>query len=182
MKDVSQIVQEFDRVTAQLPVDQMLTELQIVVERLSFSQVQSRQNGNDAPVSIAQINMLFQDEISTEMLGYVQWVRDHNMLILLTDRNGLLFLNYCIKKYKEMTQVRFVTAIPISDTLRLHIKNAMLRLYPSGARLIFETRPSLVAGFLIEDGTNTVNRSLKHTMLSTLRARVLQANQGAARG
>lgn len=182
MKDVNQIVQEFDRITAQLPIDQMLTELQIVVERLSFSQIQTTQNSTDSNVSIAHINMLFQDEISTEMLEYVQWVREHNMLSALTDKNGLLFLNYSIKKYKQMTQVRFITAIPISNGLKIDVKNAMLRLYPSGARLIFETRPSLVAGFVIEDGSNTVNRSLKHTMLSSLRTRVMQTNQGSLRG
>lgn len=126
--------------------------------------------------------MLFQDEISTEMLEYVQWVREHNMLSTLTDKNGLLFLNYSIKKYKQMVQVRFITAIAISDALKNDVKNAMLRLYPSGARLIFETRPSLVAGFVIEDGSNTVNRSLKNVMLNKLRPHIMQTTQGGARG
>jgi F0F1-type ATP synthase delta subunit len=182
VKNVSDIVQELDRATLSLPVDQLLSELQIVVERISFSQVQNRQSGQNNDISIAQINMLFQDEISTEMLGYVQWLREHNLLTAVADNNGLVFLNYCIKKYKQLTQVRFITAIPISDTLKAHIRKSLFHLYPSGARLIFETNASLVAGFVIEDGINTVNKSLKHTMLSSLRPRVAQAAFGAPRG
>jgi F0F1-type ATP synthase delta subunit len=182
VKNVSDIVQELDRATAQLPVDQLLSELQIVIERISFSQVQNRQSGQNNDISIAQINMLFQDEISTEMLGYVQWLREHRLLLAVSDNNGLLFLNYCIKKYKQLTQVRFVTAIPISETLKSHVRSRVTRLYPSGARLIFETNSSLIAGFVIEDGTNTVNKSLKHTMLSSLRTHVQQTTVGVAHG
>jgi F0F1-type ATP synthase delta subunit len=182
VKNVQEIVQELDRITAALPVDQLLSELQIVVERVSFSQLQNRQSGQNNDISIAQINMLFQDEISTEMLSYVQWLREHKLLLAVSDNNGLLFLNYCIKKYKQLTQVRFITAVPISEALKAHVRRAMLRLYPSGARLIFETNSSLVAGFVIEDGTNTINRSLKHTMLNTIKPRITQLNNGVAHG
>ena len=172
MKDVSQIVQELDRATAQLPVDQLLTELQIVVERISFSQLQNKQQRQDSQVSIAQLNMLFQDEISEEMLGYVQWLREHNLLLVLADKNGLLLLNYCVKKYKQITQVRFISAITIGDSLKEHVRSLVPKLYPSGARLIFETNPSLVAGFVIEDGSRTIDKSLKRTLIQSLRGQI----------
>jgi len=176
VKDINQIVEELDRATAQLPVDQLLTELQIVVERISFSQLQNKQQRQDAQISIAQINMLFQDEISEEMLGYVQWLRENNLLRVLADNNGLLFLNYCVKKYKMMTQVRFISAIPISESLKTHVRSLIPRLYPSGARLIFEINYSLVAGFVIEDGSRTIDKSLKKTLIQSLRGQIEKTN------
>lgn len=183
MKNVSEIVAELDKATAQLPVDQLLTELQIVVERISFSQLQHKQNRQDSEVSIAQINMLFQDEISEEMLAYVQWLREHKLLLVLADQNGLLLLNYCVKKYKQVTQVRFISAVPIGDELKAHVRASLPKLYPSGSRLVFESNPSLIAGFVIEDGSRTVDKSLKRTLLQSLRGVIEQrADQAVAHG
>lgn len=182
MKDIGEVLNQLDRATAQIPVDQLITELQIVVERISFSRPGQRQQGQSNEISIAQINMLLQDEVSPEMLSYVQWMRENRLLLTLADTNGLLFLNHCIKKYKQLTQVRFITPVPISEGLKAHVTQSLVTAYPSGTRLIFETNSSLLAGFVIDDGTNTINRSLKNASLSTLKRRVAQSVGGAVHG
>jgi len=180
-KDIQQMLDELNRATERLPVDQFLSELQLIIERISFSQLHLNRQ-QQVSVTIAQIDMLFQGEISTEMLGFVQWLREANLLHVIADKPGLLFLNYCIKKYKGMTQVRFVSAVSLDTTLRDYVWQSILKLYPANTRLIFEVNPSLVAGFIIEDGAKTVDKSLRSQMVSTLRTRIQQTTLGAARG
>lgn len=179
MKDINNIVEELDRAMAQLPVDQLLSELQVVVERINFSKLQDNQE-ND--ISTTEIEALFQDEISAEMLAYVRWLHKNKLLLTLAGNNGILFLNFCIQKYKQITQVRFVTAIAISEDVKEYVRRALSQIYPPSARFIFEINPSLIAGFVIDDSTSYIDRSLRRSSIDTLHTYITKEKAGIAHG
>ncbi len=162
------VITKLDEATKDLPVDQLISELQLVVERISFSQLESKKS-RGTPVTIAEINLLLDGEISAEVLGFVQWMSAQNMLSMISDSNGLLFLDYCIKKYKKIIQIKFTTAISLDDTTKETIKARLLPTYPVGTRMIFNTSPSIVAGFILDDGQVSADKSLRSYMQQAIK-------------
>lgn len=182
MSQTQALLNQLDITTAHLSVDQLLSELQIVVERMSFSGLNESQQWEDPNLLTAQIGILFEGEISTEMLDYIQWLREKSLLGIVMGSNGILFLNYCIKKYKNLPQIKFITPLPASLSLREYIRQRILPAYPAGARLVFVTKPSLVAGFVIDDGVRSIDRSLRYVVSQRLKSNVEYLNAGLLHG
>lgn len=157
---IARVINQLDLTTSTLSVSQVLAELQVVIERLSFSGIYKNLKPGEK-VQIADINLLFEDEISDSMLAFVGWLVENNILSVVIDRTGLLFLDFCIKRYKQVTEVRFLTPIKLTGEMQQYVIQRLRNIYPSPARIIFEVLPALVAGFVIKDGARTVDRSMQ---------------------
>lgn len=165
---VHAILEKLDLLTANMSVSQLLNELQLSIERLGFSGLIKQKNQNDEEF-IAQVNLLFEGDLSDQMLSFISWLCQNNLLAVLDGRVGQLFLNHCIKVYSKATEVHFITPIALNLERQFEIINKLRRIYPAPVRIICEVSPSLRAGFVINDGTKTVDRSLRTCMAKTIR-------------
>ncbi len=172
-KPVLNAIYRLDQATKRLPVAQLLSELQIAVERISFSSIHAR-SPQSTPEFIIELDMLFENEISEDLLQFIHWLASLNALSVLADRTGTLFLNYCIKQYRNVPEVRFITPIELSAENRQYVAQRLDRLYPSPSRVVYEVMPSLVAGFIIHDGSKTVDRSLRSHMTRIIKPELIQ--------
>lgn len=156
----NQILTMLDRFTATLPVSQLLGELQVAVERISFSKLHTRP-AHQGKVTLAEINLLFEDQISEEVLSFVRWLAEKRALAQLADETGILFIDECSKLYRATKEVRFITPIVLSDKLQTSIRQQLVRNYTVPVRVVFEVSPNVMAGFVLQDGTHKVDRSLR---------------------
>lgn len=155
-----QIFVKLDVSTAVLSVDQLISELQVVVERMSFSGLHKTFKKGDA-AALAEIDLMFEGEISMPILSFVYWLADNDGLSVLADKTGHFFLDTCIKRYKSITEIRFATAIELTDETKQSIVHDLYKVYQEPSRVIFEVIPSIVAGFIIRDGAKVIDKSLK---------------------
>lgn len=155
-----------DMTTSDIPIEQMLTELQVVVERFSFYEMTHE---SDAPIDIDMVQTLLGDDVSSGVFSFVEWAADHNILRLFTGNNGQLFLSYCTRHYKTVPEVVIATPITLDTAKRRELTERLRLVHPLPARLIFKTSPSLLVGCTITNGDSTRDYSLKRTMLSNIR-------------
>lgn len=171
------VLEKLDSFTSHLPVAQLLAELQIIVERLNFSSVYTAGlSGDDL---VAEIDLLFQGELDNGTLDFVRWLARENKLAIVTGRPGQLFLDHCIKVYERVTEVHFITAVDLHENARQHVAVRLNTIYSAPYRIIFEVMPKISAGFIIRDGSSTVDRSLKTIMTRKIRERVHRTRASA---
>jgi len=164
---IARVINQLDLATSTLSVSQVLAELQVVIERLSFSGIYKNLKPGEK-VQIADVDLLFEDEISDSMLVFIRWLADNNILSVVIDRTGLLFLDFCIKRYKQVAEVRFLTPIKLTSEMQQYVIQRLRQIYPAPARIIFEVLPALTAGFIIKDGTKTIDRSLQSMVTQSI--------------
>ncbi len=153
--------------TTGLPIAQLLAELQIAVERLSFSDVFTPNTRSAADLS-ADIKLLFEGEISDDLLSFVQWLAENNLLGVLAGRTGRLFLNYCMSAFEKITEVKFITPIHLSSEMQIKTTQSLRNLYPAPARIVYRVMPSITAGFILQDDTQTIDRTLRSKMTTSI--------------
>lgn len=163
-----QILNQLDSATASLPVNQLLAELQVVIERLGFTSLHNSKQQHSTE-TLAELDLLFEGEVSDGMLSFVHWLAESDMLRLLVDDTGRIFLNHCIKRYSQITEIKFITPVQLSTTTKQYTSERLRSLYPPPARIIYEVMPSLSAGFVIQDGTRTVDRSFRSNMIQSIK-------------
>jgi F0F1-type ATP synthase delta subunit len=168
----NQVMKQLDEFTLHLPIDQIMGELQVIIERLSFSELHQVLPGSRDQDKLSEIELLLKDDISPEVLGFVKWMAQQNLMRLLGGKGGRLFLSYCSVHYRKVQQVRFVTAVDIGEAARHSIVNKLRVIYPEPTRIIFEVETSLLAGCLIDDGQRRSDMSLQTNLASTLAERV----------
>ncbi len=171
-KTTTQILfEQLDLMTCHLPIKQLLSEIQIVIERLSFSEINVRYK-NDQTAQKNEVDILFEGEVSDAMLDFVHWLIEKNGLGVLSDRVGRLFLEYCIKAYKDAPEVKLITAVELDDEFAKKLINKIRILYPAPTRIVYYIAPNLVAGIVIKDGSKTIDLSLNSFMVKAVKPRI----------
>lgn len=160
---MAETMMRLDELTARLPIAQLLSELQVAVERLSFAGIANKRP-QTIPAFTAELDELFDQDISRELMQFIYWLASRNTVSILADKTGELFINYCIQHYREIPEVRFATAVALPEEALRDIGARLRDLYPLPARIIFEVTPSVVAGFVIKERGSEVDRSLKSFM------------------
>jgi len=175
---VTQILDQLDMATASLSTSQLLFELQVIVERLSFTKLDDtiKQCSQE---NLAKIDLLFDGEISNGMLSFVHWLAKYGILKILVDDTGCIFLNYCIKKYKQIPEIKFIAPIQLSDETKCYILKQLRLIYPQPARIIHEVAPSLSAGFIIQNGAEIIDRSLRSKIIQSVKPYILKQYQSS---
>lgn len=168
---INELLAQFEQDTAHLPVAQIISELQIAIERISFTGLHNS-NQQALPELDAEIDQLLQGEVSDTILAYIHWLASRGALGVFADQTGRMFLSYCIKLYKDSVEIKFITPIELSSSFREVIAAKLGRMYPPPARVVYEVMPSLVAGFVIQTGTATVDKSLRSFMANAIKTRL----------
>lgn len=168
----SNVMRRLDQATRRLPVSQLISELQVAVERVSFSGIH-RLKPQSSQEFATEIDLLFDGEISEDMLQFIYWLASFDALSILADKTGELFINFCIKQYRSMSEVRFITSVELPTETRQFIAEKLAALYPEHTRVVYEVMPSIVAGFVIRDGSKVIDRSLRSHMMSATKQHVM---------
>lgn len=154
------IVNTLDGMTVSLGESQILSELQTIIERVSFSKLHQNSQVR-GPISTAEIDLLFDGQISPEMLFFTHWLSEHKLLRVVTDDAGVAFFSYCVKYYRNIREITFTSATILTRQLQDSIRKQLANRYDTAIRIIFEISPSIIAGFIIDDGTAHIDRSLR---------------------
>lgn len=148
-----------DRFVMQLSTNQVVSELQTVVERVSFSGIDKQQDP-DVQATVQSVRELFSGEVSSEVLGFIVWIAENRALFVLAGDVGRDFIDYCMRCYKDIHEVKFITATPLRDPTRQWVIDRLREKYPAPARITFEVSTDIVAGFKLYDKSETVDKSL----------------------
>ncbi len=145
-----------DAISRNLPISTTLRELQLVVERLTFSKLYERQPQND-PATIAELDLFFRDEVSDGMLQFVRWIASRNLLGFIAGDQGKVFLDQCLAKYRRVQEIQVTTAIPLTKADRAAITERLRPIHPVPARILFNTSQTMIAGLVVDTGSSIVD-------------------------
>lgn len=163
-----EMISQLQQATARLPVTQIMSELQTIVERISFAGLHHH-HPQASPEALAELDLLLNDEVSDDFMNYVHWLASKEALEVLADQTGHIFLNYCVKFYKQVSEVRFITAVELSNDFRQVVAHTLATVYPPPARIVYEVMPSIAAGFVIQADGTTVDKSLRSYMVDSIK-------------
>lgn len=161
-----------DDLTRDIPISTVLDELQLVVERVSFSGIYELKNQSSQAV-FTELDLYFEEEVSLGMMQFIRWFASKARLRSLANEDGRSLLEYCVIEYRKIQEIRFVSAIQFTEEEKLHTMSKLRTQFPEPARIIFDTAPSLMAGFRIEAGDEVVDASLR-SHVNSLIARGVQ--------
>lgn len=147
---------------------QIVGELSLVVERLGFAEFQA-----DEPDSmlknIAKIDFLLDKDVSPGTIEFVKFLTENGKLGVLLRDAGLMFIGFCKSYYSEMKQLSFRTAVEMSPNKQQQVRMTLMSVYPVNTRILFESDPTLVAGFALQDSNGIVcDYSLRNRVLKLI--------------
>lgn len=165
---ISQAIAQLDEFTQNVPIETMLKELHLVIERLTFHQNTTKK---ETQLDRQDIESLLGSDVSRSMFDFMVWCTENKLLKLFVGYGGQVFLSYCAKHYRYVGEVVFTTSVELSDTFRFTVSEQLRQMYPFPARLIFKVQPSLVAGFVLTTHEGkTADFSLRKNMLADIAA------------
>ena len=174
MTAAERILNELNSRTQTIAIGQLMSELQILVERISFA----AESKNVREMNKDEVELLFEGQLSEEVLGFVGWLADNNMTMALVGKTGRLFLNHCIKRYRQIQQVHFTTALSLPEEVKQHIAQTLMPTYPSGARILFDVDPTIIAGFRINDRSRIVDKTMRSAATQLTRRHLKEVFHG----
>lgn len=168
--------------TSNLTTAQIISEMRVAVERISFAGLAKKQL-QSTPEFEAELIGLFEGEISQDMMQFISWLASMNALSVMADKVGRLFVDYCIKYYREIPEIRFISAVELPTESHLMIADMLRSIHSAPTRIIYEVSPSIIAGFIIKEGEQVVDRSLRSHMSHSIRDFMLKSyDQGLVHG
>lgn len=182
---LSDLFDMLQSLTNEISLHTVLDELQLVVERITFSGIAERQRQASQEV-FTDLDLYFEEEVTPEMMQFIRWCASKSELRALSDDAGRSFLEYCIIEYRKIQEIRFVTAVHCGKIVRTKLIDRLRTQFPEPARIVFDVSHSLIAGFVIESGDEIYDASLR-THINTLIARDVRVSgvsteSGASRG
>lgn len=164
---IREALSQLDEFTQNMPVDEMVKELHLIIERLTFHSNTSRRQRE---LGAQDIEALLGSDVSRSMFDFMVWSADHKLLKLFQGDAGQVFLSYCAKHYRHIGEVTVTTPVSLSDVFTFTISEQLRQVHPFPTRLIFRTEPSLVAGVVIKTSDDLHDYSLRKSMLSDISA------------
>jgi len=150
-----EIMSVLNACTLNMPKEQTLQELHIIVERLTFIK-----ESREGDLSESIIEDVLGGDVSEDVMKFVRWMYHRKVLGLLTGQHGRVFLRYSTRYYRKIKEIHCITAVALRESSRIKLLTHLRTIYPEPARIVFEEAPSLVLGCVIDDGTNRVDMSL----------------------
>lgn len=181
--NLDMVMKKITATTDHLTVEQLLTELSIVVERISFLQVSWTDLGHNDVQYLRDIEMLLERDISPGLLQFVDYLAKNNWLTLLYADTGKRFLAECQNYFSRMRQLHISTAIGLSEEMEQKLMQKVIARYGDDIHVVFDVKPELVAGFVLsEPHRNVYDYSLRAQMRSTLKKYLLQSQTEVTHG
>jgi F0F1-type ATP synthase delta subunit len=172
---VRRVLVALDEATQFTPIDVMLTELHLIIERLTFHDITSEP---DKPLRSEDIHVLLSGDISDSLTDFIQWAAQQNLLKLFKGQGGEVFLGYCARYYRQVPQVTVTSPIQLEAAFKRSIIDQLRTVHPLPTRLIFKTEPSLVVGCVITTPKRGYDYSLKRGMLNSISTHLLNQTLG----
>src|SRR5665647_592773 len=160
-ENLNTVVQNLSNRTHNYSVDQIINELTIITERLSFAEFDPTKSKSNVEV-IKLLDYLLGRDISPGMMSYVNFLADNNQLGVLQREAGKAFIEFCRNYFSEKKQLVMRCPISLSPDKQKQMAVDLLRLYPVSSRVIFEVDPTIIAGYMLyEDGIKVSDQSLR---------------------
>jgi len=161
-------LRQISLISQDVPIAKTMTELQLVIERLTFSGMTEDQSADEASVR-ADIDLYFRDEVSEGMVSFVHWMARRGWLANLSGDAGMAFLNHCTTAYRSIEEVRFTTAVDLHGEHKAELVQKLRRIYPEPARILFTTSSLIGAGFTISVGNKQLaDKSLRTHVINVV--------------
>jgi F0F1-type ATP synthase delta subunit len=159
--DLNSLLQQLNKCTEDYPAEEVLNELRIVSERVTFAQIHTDQTAENQSLQ-KDIEYLLSRDVSPQVMDYVNYLMQNNMLGLLGDDMGQVFINHCQTHFLTIKQLVFKTAVGLRDEIKQQIREKLRQAHPQDTRVLFDTDTSLLAGFVIESRGELRDLSLKN--------------------
>lgn len=141
-------------------VGEVLSDLQLVVERISFSSIATNTKNQDAEYLKTKVSQLLDVDVPKQVIAFCNLLIDKKILILLDGERGRYFISHCSKRLKSIPQVDIFVPCKIHLATKHSLAEKIQKMYSHEVRVVFNTSPSVVAGFVIRDGSKTIDLSL----------------------
>lgn len=164
---IREALSQLDEFTQNMPIDEMVKELHLIIERLTFHSNTTKRQKELTP---QDMEALLSSDVSPRMFDFMVWSADKKILKLFVGDAGQVFLSYCAKHYRHIGEVVVTTPVVLSDVFTFTASEQLRQIHPFPTRLIFRTEPSLVAGVVIKTPEELHDYSLRKTMLSDISA------------
>lgn len=142
--------------------DQIVSWLQITVERLSFS-AETDRGPQSVTISIAR--QVLQGDVGEDFLSVLDVASDRGLLSILIGPAGRAFLAYSMNYYNHTQELACVTAVGISPDFKEEVTQVLRTKYPHPTRIVFDVVPNLISGITLSlNGSLVVDLSLRTAM------------------
>lgn len=165
-EDLNVILQKLANNTMDLPIDRVVGEVSLVIERLGFAEIDLTASSNEE--TLKKLNYLLNNDVSPGIHEFVLYLYNNQRLGVLLNDAGKMFPDVCKGYFLEMKQLTIRTAVRMSDKAQTDIRVLLLRRYPINTRIVFESAHEVVAGFMLYDSKGLVADVSLHSKMIKL--------------
>ena len=166
-EDLNVILQKLANNTMDLPIDRIVGEISLVIERLGFAEIDPIAGSKEETVK--KLTYLLNNDVSSGIHEFVLYLYNNQRLGVLLNDAGKMFPDVCKGYFMEMKQLTVRTAVRMSEKSQTDIRVLLLRRYPINTRIVFESTPEIIAGFMLYDSKGLVTDvSLRSKMVKLL--------------
>lgn len=157
------------RYGAHAPLDQLLVQLHLVMERLRFTPEVAEQLADDKKAA-ETIDFLFKQDVSPEVLAFLHELAEAGHFNVLSGELAEAFLEGCQEAFAGIPELRLRTAVELSSACKKEVAAALEAGGGAPVRVVFELAPGIMGGFVLvtADGA-TVDYSLRTNLTRFVR-------------
>ena len=180
--DLKATINILDQFTRNYSASQICNELRVLVERANFViDLDLLKNNLTQRQAEVKLKKVLQEDFSSGLQGFAMYLYEHNSLEVLFNENGMNLLDYANEYFFQSHEVRFVSAIALSDEQERSVSNKIRHTFPPKTRILFELNTAIGAGFIIIDGSKVYNYSLRKNAAILIK-QYLMKNQNVSVG
>lgn len=142
------------------PIDEIAQALQLVVERVTFSDIAMRANTQGVDKTKEQLDAILGQDVPKPLAQYCQHIVERQGLAMLHGDTGILFLQEYLQSLRQVHEVEFTTAVKLREHTKQEFAAMIQQRYAEPIRVVYTTSPGVVAGFVLRDGDTSINLSL----------------------
>jgi F0F1-type ATP synthase delta subunit len=129
------------------PQAQLIDDLRMVVERITFSDLASTSNSIEDIE--AAVETLFVRDQPRAMIVFIEWAVHRGYIATLSGNVGYSFISRVSDELSKFKEIEFLSAVKLPQAFQIEISEQLHRVHGDSSRIVFMTIPSLVAGFVV---------------------------------
>lgn len=142
-----------------IPSSQVLAELHVTVERLSFVAEEGV-----SQLDIEVIYDILDGDVSGRFLKFVHALLKSNKLSLLIGESGRHLIQHITDYYRDAPEVEVLTAVELPLHFRQELVQQLRAVHPEPHRIVFAIMPDMVAGIMLKTSQGVYDYSLRTAM------------------
>jgi len=145
---INQLTKVILNIYQDVPFDEFYEELKFIQSRLKFIDLKAyKQLTSDNQIDY--LCSLLEEGASELVLPFLEQLSREKLLETLLDQDFEQAIQHLRQRFETLGEVKFFTAVEMSDNLRKIAREALDKKYPEALRTVFLKNPDLVAGFLL---------------------------------